>query len=276
MLHLLVAISLLSLVRGECPRMSDIPATMSTDNSTFTCARIWEGAGHDQEVSACNGIYREIEDKKHAEGSSNPMGSIIVMPGCKLSMWKDFGYEGEGDNFNEMIGPEQRYKNTFGAENTDEYGPTPKSYICRCMQQMPTCVPEDKWDPILYCNNVLGTTPTTCSYTQSIGNNIEETFTMGMELGYNVQTAVEAGFWTIFDASLSVSADTGYNWSVMSKSSQSKTTTITVSATAPAGLELVMEQAVGTCGPSSVRTEMFKTSHRDPNGKVVFEGIHRK
>ena len=137
-----------------------------------------------------------------------------------------------------MIGPEQRYKNTFGAENADDMGPTPKSHICRCMQQMPTCVPEDKWDPILYCNNVLGTTPTTCSYTQSIGNNIEETFTMGMDLGINVQYAVEAGFWEIFSESISVSADTGYNWSYMSKSSQSKTTTITVSATAPAGTKI--------------------------------------
>jgi len=276
MLQLLAAISLLSLVRGECPRMSDIPAVLSTNETIFTCARIWEGEGHEQEVSACNGKFREIGDMDHTEGNSHPMGTIIVKPGCKLSMWKDFAYQGEGNDFKEILGPKQEYKNTFGAENADDSGPTPLSYICRCMQQMPDCVAEDKWDPILYCNNVLGTTDTTCSYSQAIGNNIGETFTNDIGIDIGVNYAVEAGFWEIFSESLGISADTTYDWSHMSSSSQSKTTTITVSAVAPAGLELVMEQAVGTCGPSSVRTEMFKTSHRDPNGKVVFEGIHRK
>ena len=100
---------------------------------------------------------------------------------------------------------------------------------------MPDCVAEDKWDPILYCNNVLGTTDTTCSYSQAIGNNIGETFTNDIGIDIGVNYAVEAGFWEIFSESLGISADTTNDWSHMSSSSQSKTTTITVSAVAPAG-----------------------------------------
>ena len=44
------------------------------------------------------GKFREIGDMDHTEGNSHPMGTIIVKPGCKLSMWKDFAYEGEGND----------------------------------------------------------------------------------------------------------------------------------------------------------------------------------
>ena len=37
------------------------------------------------------------------------------------------------------------------------------------------------------------------------------------------------------------------------------------------GLILVIEQAIGTCGESEARTERFKTSHLDKDGKVVSE-----
>ena len=62
-----------------------------------------------------------------------------------------------------------------------------------------------------------------------------ETFTNDIGIDIGVNYAVEAGFWEIFSESLGISADTTYDWSHMSSSSQSKTTTITVSAVAPAG-----------------------------------------
>ena len=45
--------------------------------------------------------------------------------------------------------------------------------------------------------------------------------------------------------------------------------TVTVEAEAPPGLVLVLEQAVGRCGGSEARTEMFRTSHHDTRGHVV-------
>ena len=39
------------------------------------------------------------------------------------------------------------------------------------------------------------------------------------------------------------------------------------------GLILVIEQAIGTCGESEARTERFKTSHLDKDGKVVSEFV---
>ena len=38
------------------------------------------------------------------------------------------------------------------------------------------------------------------------------------------------------------------------------------------GYVLVMEQAVGKCGGSEARTEMFRVTHQDKAGNVVFSG----
>ncbi len=42
---------------------------------------------------------------------------------------------------------------------------------------------------------------------------------------------------------------------------------------APAGRILVIEQAVGHCDGSSVKTEMYKISHINANGKMVYSQI---
>ena len=38
-----------------------------------------------------------------------------------------------------------------------------------------------------------------------------------------------------------------------------------------AGLTLVIEQAIGTCGESEARTERFRTSHQIKEGNVAFK-----
>ena len=39
---------------------------------------------------------------------------------------------------------------------------------------------------------------------------------------------------------------------------------------------MILEQAVGYCGGSTVRTEMFRTSHQDSEGNIVFQKVERK
>ena len=47
--------------------------------------------------------------------------------------------------------------------------------------------------------------------------------------------------------------------------------TITLEAEAPPGLVLVIEQAVGHCDTSEARTELFRTSHHDKHGNLVYQ-----
>jgi hypothetical protein len=45
--------------------------------------------------------------------------------------------------------------------------------------------------------------------------------------------------------------------------------TVEVEALAPAGQILAIEQAVGHCDGSSVKTEMYKISHFTPKGELI-------
>ena len=72
MTTLLFGISL-SLVHGECPAMEDIPimrlpndgltgggeleVPTTVKEPSFTCARIWTGKGHSDDLFACTGEY---------------------------------------------------------------------------------------------------------------------------------------------------------------------------------------------------------------------------
>ena len=42
--------------------------------------------------------------------------------------------------------------------------PGPTSWKCRCLQEPVDCSPEDGWEAVLVCDNTLGLTPATCSY----------------------------------------------------------------------------------------------------------------
>jgi hypothetical protein len=48
-----------------------------------------------------------------------------------------------------------------------------------------------------------------------------------------------------------------------------------VSAVAPPGYVLMIEQTVGTCDHSTVQTDMFRISHVDKAGGVVKESYKR-
>jgi hypothetical protein len=61
----------------------------------------------------------------------------------------------------------------------------------------------------------------------------------------------------------------GYNWGTVSEAAKSEEVTVTVEAVAPAGYILTIEQAVGQCDDSKVKTEMYKISHVNKNGDVI-------
>ena len=54
-------------------------------------------------------------------------------------------------------------------------------------------------------------------------------------------------------------------------STRSRAETFKVLAEAPPGLLLTIEQAVGTCGESTVSTELFRIRHTDSKGNIVHE-----
>ena len=91
--HIVAAFVLqLHAANAECPQMEDIPVMYDEDN--FMCFTWWRDYGGDYSVSACNGDQWYCPDGRDYVGYV-PMGSIFVMPGCTLYMWKDNDYTGD-------------------------------------------------------------------------------------------------------------------------------------------------------------------------------------
>jgi hypothetical protein len=90
-----------------------------------------------------------------------------------------------------------------------------------------------------------------------------------MSIDSSIESSMKAEFFKLFQTTLSVSVSTGYDWGSTSESAQSEEVTVTVEAVAPAGYILTIEQAVGKCDESKVKTEMYKITHTDANRVVV-------
>ena len=78
-----------------------------------------------------------------------------------------------------------------------------------------------------------------------------------------------ANFFDMFGASLGVSGKTGYNWSKATSETMSEEKTIEIKATANKGYVLRIEQAVGHCGGSTAKTELFRITNSNQKGKIV-------
>jgi len=64
-----------------------------------------------------------------------------------------------------------------------------------------------------------------------------------------------------------VSVTTGYNWNEVSTEAKSETKEFEVQTDVPAGESIQIQQTKGTCGGSTVNTEMFRSVSYDFDGK---------
>merc|ERR1711884_603337 len=122
----------------------------------------WNARGDDLSVNACNedgeswenvwvtGDHKDVDSANDA--AYYPMGSIMVLPGCTAYLFYDRHYEGES---HVLRGPEAVYNNHWGVSN-GHMSNGPRSFKCRCIQEPINCQPDDGYDVVLVCDNLLG------------------------------------------------------------------------------------------------------------------------
>merc|ERR1719320_1528937 len=126
-------------------------------------------------------------------------------------MFKGYGFTGES---HVITGPYSVYNNTWGHYWFWNHSkpPGPNCWKCRCQQESIECDPEDGYDVVLICDNTMGLTTTTCSYSLTIGTQFSDSMSQGMSIDTTVEAELQAQFWGIFSGSLGVSETTGYDW----------------------------------------------------------------
>jgi len=247
------------------------------DEDHFTCAKKWFGPGDSEWVDACNGCdlgtsftMRDGLDGYGDPGQHYPMGSVMIKAGCTLFMYYDEHYQGDSAKYE---GPLNIYNNQWGIGSANNCGNGPSSYKCRCIQKPVTCAPEDQYEVVLYCDNTMGQVTTSCTYEKAIGTKYSTSLSSSMSIDVTIEEELTAQFFGLFSETLGISTTTGYNWEYVSDSTMGQLETFTVSAEAPPGLVLVIEQAVGHCDGSTAHTEMFRTSHHAKDGTVVYSKL---
>ena len=275
----LVLLAIFAQTQAECPQLRDIPI-MYGDTNTFTCARVYMGKSGNYLVNSCNKCnsggaelnYFEVNDGYDAdagEGKLYPMDTILVKPGCELVGYSESNYGGEYQEFKEGI-----HLNAGHEMGQGDCGNGWRSFRCRCQDLTPVnCEATDRFDVVLQCDAMGSSSPVKCDYKKQVGVVYSDELSTSVHVGLAVEFEISAAMMEVFSVSLGESASTGFDWTATSTSTRKQVKTISVNAEAPAGLFLTIEQAVGTCGGSTVKTELFRIRHTDSNGDIVHEGF---
>jgi len=260
-------------VLSECPNINDIPV-LNAAGDRFFCAWFWQDKGNPEPIDSCNGGNGPVMDDYDFDspsGSYMPMESIIVKAGCTL-----YGYEGHAftKDLIKFYGPATYPEPCTGGECAHHLGPIFglrgfASYRCRCEQDPIICQPTDTWNTIMQCDNTQSSTVAKCTYSKTIGTTWSASTTNSFSIDASIEAAMKASFWRDFEATLSVTGTTGYDWSHMSSESQSEAETFQVSVNVPPYTLLQIQGAEGNCGGENVKTELFKTITVDQEGNEI-------
>merc|ERR1712241_1523666 len=282
MAHFKAIFSLLVFVfasaKAECPRhgLEDIPDMYN--DQTFNCARFYYGWGHDLSVRGCNGCsiddYADIPhgmDLDAGDGHHYPMGSVMVKPGCTFYVYHETNFNG---GYEKYEGPTIISRVDSG-HNSQEDGCAKgwPSFQCRCGMTPVSCVPKDDFHVVLRCDGTGAILPTPCGYTKKIGTTFGDELSETISISSTIEYETTLSLFEIFEASLGFSMTTGYDWGHSSSVTKSVTEQFQVNALAPAGRILTIEQAIGTCGDTEVKTELFRIRHTDSKGNILYEEL---
>merc|ERR1712020_42006 len=90
-----------------------------------------------------------------------------------------------------------------------------------------------------------------------------------MSIDLSIADALEASYFTLFSETLSISASTGYDWTHTSSEAKSEEHSYEVDTEVPPGTIVMIDGAVGRCGGSTSKTEMFRITSYDPEGRIL-------
>jgi len=253
---------------GGCPSLGEVDIYRNetlpggAPESEWIAGRWYSQPGHVIPELACNGNFKEAlkgEGDMRPSGDGEPMGSLLIYPGCKIYLFEEPNFEGE---FVEYTGPavmpDPKYIFGWACGSRDDPMLCPRSYLWSCQQSFPECNPEDGWNTVTYLDNSQSSTATTFTFSQSIGITLGHEESNGGSIDTTIKNGIELDLFKTFKYKLEVSVSTGFDWSQKDSTTWSDQKTYTVSQSVPAGEKVQIQAAVGYCGQNMVETKMFR------------------
>jgi len=255
-----------------CPSMNDIGNTMDYDGKKrFLCAVVYDGFGGEYPINSCNGNSYSVPDGYSIDAGDKKfysMGSLLIKPGCKMYMFETTTRLEKGTSTT-LSG--EVLENKYWTQNS-KYAPGPRSYVCSCQQELPSCEATDGWETVVTCDNTVNPETADCSYSYDVGTSFSSTVSNSMSISATIGAEISATFEGLFSAGASASKTTSFDWSTSYDFSKTVDKTITVDTTVDSGNTLAIEQAVGYCGGSTFKTNMFRIIEQAvPGPNVTFD-----
>merc|ERR1719462_494232 len=251
---------------GGCPSLSEVDIYRNETGPDgfpkheWIAGRWYSQPGHVIPELACNGNFKEAlkgEGDMRPSGDGEPMGSLLIYPGCKIYIFEEPNFEGDFIEYTgPTIMPDPKYQFGWACGSHNNPMLCPRSYLWSCQQSFPECYPEDGWNTVTYLDNSQSNTETDFKFTQSIGITMGHEESEGGKIDLSIKNALE--FDLFVKCSLEITTTTGYNWSNKDTTTWSDQQTYEVSQTVPAGEKVQIQAAVGYCGQNMVETKMFR------------------
>ena len=90
-----------------------------------------------------------------------------------------------------------------------------------------------------------------------------------MNISAGVYYEIQAGMFGLFESTLGVSAETGYDWTSTSSETMDEVITISATAEIPAFERVTIEQAVGHCNGNDANTELLYFNSYNSEGEFL-------
>lgn len=223
-------------------------------------------------TGACHTYYAETR-QTFPNNSFLQYNSMIINPGCTVHLFSGENYDGFSQS---IAGPKTitQFKEGEGSltcvffEIVFSYPCLPKSMILICTQVFPSCTATDGWQAVTTIDNTWSNVSSQFSYTKTVGTTFSDSVTNSIGVSATVSKAISASFFDIFSSTIGLSLTTDYDWTSTDTETRSETKTFKVDVDIPPGVRVSVEEAVGTCGGSSVHTLMYRIRD-DKTNKIV-------
>jgi len=267
-------------INAECPNIDELPV-LNDAGDQFYCAFRWSDDcpwDNDIPLEACNGDHSTYMDGYDWENGGVSgfisFGGTIVKAGCTLYAYSGTHFDGDHHDYNGAATfptgcpySDRDYCHDVMWDNGKRWGWP--SFKCRCQQDPIICAPTDHWVKIMQCDNTNNDLEAKCPYVETIGTTWSASASESMSIDATIEAAMSESFFGMFSSVIGLSSTTGYDWNNTSSAARSETKTFDEEAVVDAHSLLIIEGAEGECGGNNVKTELFRFTTINANGKVT-------
>merc|ERR1712215_240175 len=273
-------------ITSGCPTFTEIPVAKihpgKPEEDFFFAGRYYVELGNDIPALGCKGFGEDIAAGAEWEQGMWSFGSILVNPGCTWYFFEKYNFKGkfveyyggsQGLLVSKVPTPSWAEGICYPSDNFPQGVACFQSVLYTCEQRFPNCAPAEDWEEVTCLDNTALDVTSPMTFKQIIGTKWSSEVEVSMSVSNRVEASISENFFDIFEASIGVSVETGFNWGRVNTQEKSEAKEYIIGPIpVPGGSIVCIEAVVGKCGASTVQTHRYRTVAGDKTREVLTLG----